>query len=65
MHPDAEVTARVRELRDTESLGCVVPPARTFKSASGKVVHRYQLADIPSWMREALERERKDQGTMA
>ena len=54
-HADTEITARIRELRDSYS--CEIPPAKRVQQLDGKAIYLYHLVSVSHWMSEALNEE--------
>ena len=54
-HPNTEITARIRELRDKYQ--CEIPKAQRVQLPGGKAIYLYHLVSVSHWMSEALNKE--------
>jgi len=56
-HPNTEITARIRELRDKYQ--CEIPPAQRVQQSNGKAVYVYHLVSVAYSAGLELDAERK------
>ena len=57
MHPDTEITARIRELRDLYEFE--IPPAQRVQQSNGNPVYMYHLVSVSHSAGLELDAERK------